>query len=614
MKKKIFIVLITLSVCFTAGGFYIVRSIDWVTERLENIITLHQVELLRKTLLNRVNKVQEDLLLIDTPHAVDIDSFVGHVEQMNETMNSCFSCHHVEPTHKLLEELRTEIENYQRALSSVYTLRANHERLYRERQNAFGLGYHIVSGIKKIIVISSDILTHRTQTAKDRIDVTRHQLILFVIIGPFLALAIVIYFLKHFTDSMGILIKATRKLKAGDLEHKISGLEDEYGELAESFNDMSQALKKMIYEIEENQKRYRLLFESAHDAIFLLEAEGEDAGRIVSANRAAYEMHGYSAEELLDMKIQDLDTPETAAASPGRFQRMLKGEWVNAEIAHRKKDGTVFPVEISAGLLEFENRKYILAYDRDITRRKQTEEALQRANQLAKVGELAAGLAHEIKNPLAGIKVSIDVLASELEIAQKDKDVFQLIINEINRIETLLKNLLSYARPRQPNFVSLDVNEILETAIKTVQFLWKGAEEKGEKVKDIQFVKELSNRLPPIVADAAQLQQVVLNLLLNAVDAIQEKGTITVLSYTENKDTVQIMVADSGKGLDAQGLKKIFQPFFTTKPKGTGLGLSICKRLIDQHHGKLLVAQNPDGGLSFTICLPREQKSEGCSL
>jgi signal transduction histidine kinase len=146
-----------------------------------------------------------------------------------------------------------------------------------------------------------------------------------------------------------------------------------------------------------------------------------------------------------------------------------------------------------------------------------------------------------------------------------------------------------------------------------VQLSWKGAAEKSGKVKDIQFVKELGDGLPAIVADAAQLQQVVLNLLLNAVDAIQEKGTIMIKSLTERKDSVQIVVADTGKGIDEQGLEKIFQPFFTTKPKGTGLGLSICKRLIDQHHGMLRVAQNPDGGLIFTICLPREQKNEDCS-
>jgi two-component system sensor histidine kinase AtoS len=575
MKKKIFIVLIALTVCFIGGGFYVTRSMDGVVKRLEKLIALHQVELLRKTLLTKVTKVQEDLLLKDSPHAVEIDSFVSHAEQMQGSIEGCFDCHHDEPTESQLKELHVEIHDYQKALSRVYTMRANRQRLLMERQNAFAIGQHVVESIDKIIIFSSDVLAERTRTARNKIAATKLHLILFVIFGPIIALSIVAYFIRHFTSSVAVLIKATRKLKAGDLDHKISGLHDEFGELAASFNDMGGALREMIYNIEENQKRYRMLFESAGDAIFILEAEGEAAGKIVSANRAAAEMHGFTVEELMEMKIQELDTPEAAAESPRRIQRMMDGEWVKAEITHRKRDGTVFPVEISAGLLEFGNKKYFLAFDRDITERKQAEAALQRANQLVKVGEMAAGLAHEIKNPLAGIKVSIEVLANELEVDQKDKDVFRLIINEINRIETLLKNLLSYAKPPKPNFVSLDLNEILETAITTVQLSWKRAGEKPGKVKNIQFVKELDDGLPSIVADAAQLQQVVLNLLLNAVDAIQ--------------------------------------PFFTTKPKGTGLGLSICKRLIEQHHGRMQVVRNPGGGLMFTICLPREQNIEGCS-
>jgi two-component system sensor histidine kinase AtoS len=613
MKKRILIVLITLTVCFTGGGFYITNSMDGVVVRLEKLLALHQVELLRKSLLTRVNKVQEDLLLKDSPHAVEIDSFVAHAEEMKTSVDACFSCHHIKTTKEQLEELQKEIGEYQVALSRVYTIRANRERLFRERQSAFAKGQHVVELIDEIIVFSSELLAERTKTARNKIAASKQHLVLFVIIGPIIALSIVAYFIKHFTGMVAVLIKATRKLKAGDLDHKIFGLQDEFGELAESFNDMGAALKEMIYNIEENQKRYRMLFESAGDAIFLLEAEGEDAGRIVSANRAAADMHGYTVEELTEMNIQDLDTPEEAKKSPQRIQRMVNGEWINTEINHMKKDGTVFPVEISAGLFEFGNKKYFLAFDRDITERKQAQEALQRANQLVKVGEMAAGLAHEIKNPLAGIKVSIEVLASELEIEQKDKDVFRLIINEINRIEILLKNLLSYARPPKPNFVYLDVNEILETVIKTVQMSRKGASEQAGKVKDIQFVKELSDELPPIVADGAQLQQVFLNLLLNAVDAIQEKGKITIKSLPQGKDSVQIVIVDNGKGIDAQGLEKIFQPFFTTKPKGTGLGLSICKRLIDQHYGRIRVALNPDGGLVFTICLPRVQKKEDCS-
>jgi two-component system sensor histidine kinase AtoS len=444
----------------------------------------------------------------------------------------------------------------------------------------------------------------------DSIAATKRLLSALVIAGPALALAIALYFVRDFTGSVETLITATRRVKAGDLDHNIEGLRDEFGELAESFNDMAFSLKEMIRRIEENQKRYRMLFESAGDAIFMLEAEGEGAGRIVSANKAAADMHGYTVDELLQLKIQDLDTAESAAESPGRIRRMLNGEWINAEISHRKKDGTVFPVELSGGLLEFEDQKYILAFDKDITERKQAEVALQRAEQMVIVGEMAAGLAHEIKNPLAGIKLSIEVLSSELDLEQEDTDVFHRIVDEINRIETLLKNLLSYATPPTPQFASLDVNKIIEAAVKTAAFSLKGPAQKPQsrEFKDIRFVKKLSDDLPRVVADAAQLQQVILNLLLNSIHAIHGTGTISIETSTNMRNSPQIVVADSGKGVDEVGLGKIFIPFFTTKPKGTGLGLSICKRLVEQQNGTIAVARNSDGGLTFTINLLVEQE------
>ncbi len=130
-----------------------------------------------------------------------------------------------------------------------------------------------------------------------------------------------------------------------------------------------------------NEKRYRMLFENAGDAIFILDAEGEKLGRIVAANQAAAEMHGYTISELLALNITDLDTPETAKKAPGRIQSMLKGERIKAEATHRKRDGTTLPVEISAGLFELENHKYILAFDRDITERKLAERALRESEE-----------------------------------------------------------------------------------------------------------------------------------------------------------------------------------------------------------------------------------------
>jgi len=124
----------------------------------------------------------------------------------------------------------------------------------------------------------------------------------------------------------------------------------------------------------ESENRYRMLFERVGDAIFILEAEGEKAGQIVAANQVAAEMHGYAVDELLALNIIALDTPDSAKEAPSRIQRLLNGDWIKAEIMHRKKDGTIFPVEMSAGLLELGNHKYILALDRDITERKRAEE------------------------------------------------------------------------------------------------------------------------------------------------------------------------------------------------------------------------------------------------
>ncbi len=134
---------------------------------------------------------------------------------------------------------------------------------------------------------------------------------------------------------------------------------------------MTEGLEEALLE---SENRYRMLFERAGDAIFILDGEGGKAGQIVAANQVAAEMHGYSVDELLTLNITDLDTPDNAREAPRRIRRALEGEWIKVEIMHRKKDGTLFPVEISAGLLELGKHKYILAFDRDITERKRAEE------------------------------------------------------------------------------------------------------------------------------------------------------------------------------------------------------------------------------------------------
>lgn len=239
---------------------------------------------------------------------------------------------------------------------------------------------------------------------------------------------------------------------------------------------------------------------------------------------------------------------------------------------------------------------------------------LQATERLAVVGELAAGMAHEIKNPMAGIKVSMEVLYRESPLDQEDKDVLRRVIEEIDRINALLKGLLNYARPPKPEMVLLDVNQLLETTLKSAKFALQSPKNKSkESNRQIEFVKEFSPDLPQIIADPAQLQQVFLNLILNAMDATssitERQGIIILQTRKYSDDFVQIAISDNGKGIDAKSIDKIFNPFFTTKPQGTGLGLAITKRLIEQHTGgSIFVMNNPEGsGLTFTITLPVQQ-------
>jgi len=726
MKKKIIFGVVVFSVIFMLGCLYIITTIESATATLDNLITLHQVEILREQLLLQIKRVQADINLKNTRYARSLDTVIDNVRNMEKMAHSCMDCHHSEEMTIRLQNMAVEVHDYKKIISRLFTIRANIERLEAEEDRAFRTGEQLLVTVNNMITMASSKLGIRTQTSLREISGTKTILYILVIVLPLFTGILGFFFMRGFTHPVNVLLEATRKIKSGDLSHKIEGLKDEFGEVADSFNDMSQSLDESMRSIRENEKRYRLLFESAADAIFMLEAEGEDAGRIVSANRAAADMHGYTVDELLKLNlIKDIDSPDDAREAPQRIKRIMSGEWIKEEIYHRMKDGTAFPVEISAGLLEFMGHKYILAIDRDITERKKSEEVivrsyimfvtvldsldaiiyvadmktyevlyinsyarrafgdiegktcwqtlqagqygpcafcsndkllrpdgspagvyhwefqntvngrwyeirdsaiewidgrlvrmeiatdiserkkleetLKRAEQMRLVGEWAAGLAHEIKNSLAGIKISVEVLGSQADMPEEDRETIFRAVEEIRRIEMLLKSLLSFAKPPKLQLSVTDINEIIE---KTIDFSLKQPYLKREET-GIDIVKELDAGLPRTMADTQQMQQVFMNLLLNARDAMKGGGTLTARSYHDAKeDTIHVEISDTGEGVDEAMLDRIFQPFVTTKSKGTGLGLAISKRIIEQHGGSISAANKPGGGSIFYMTLP----------
>ena len=600
MKRKLTIGLILFSLSFIVGGVIIYTSIDGVVSKLDRTIVLHQVEIMRQNLRAQVRLAQLDLVLKDSPHSPKVIVFKQHMQRLNEAVLVCSNCHHPEEILDKIDHLQNDVFDYQKLLGELYEKSPNTVNLVKKRHVAFQKGQHIIEKIDIIVLASSEKLARSTQSALDDIAVTKRLLAYSLPIAPVVVIILVFLLFKQFAKQVSILVSAAQRFRTGDLSFKIEGLKDEFEILAESFNDMSGSLNEKIREIKETDKRYRLLFESAGDAIFIMDADRGNAGKIISANKAAADMHGYTIDELLKLNISDLDTPDSAAFIENRLEKIINGEWINAEITHRKKDGTIFPMEMSAGLLEYDGHRHVLGIDRDITERKQAEEALQRSEQLVVVGEMAAGLAHEIKNPLAGIKVSIQVLSDELDLSEENEEVFGRIIEEIKRIETLLKNLLHYARPPKPNFSVLDINRVIEHTVKTAKLSLKSPTLKS---KDIQFSENLNDNLPEIIADSSQLQQIFMNLLLNAFEAIPDSGKIMIDTSRKN-GFIKIVLANTGRSLEEKSRQDIFKPFFTTKKKGTGLGLAICKRLIEQHNGAISVDNILEGGVAFTITLP----------
>ncbi len=225
-----------------------------------------------------------------------------------------------------------------------------------------------------------------------------------------------------------------------------------------------------------------------------------------------------------------------------------------------------------------------------------------RAEHLASLGELAAGLAHEIRNPLAGIAGVVDVMGKELPPNSPSRAVMADVQNEVLHIQNILNDLLSYSRPRPPNFHPADINTTVEQAVQLAR--------QQVLTKPIQVIYDPVPSLPKIEHDPALIQQVILNLLLNGIQAIAGEGKVEVRPSLENNFVV-LEVSDTGRGISADALTKIFKPFFTTRSEGTGLGLSLANGIVQAHGGRIEVSSAAEKGTQFRVLLPVCRPKEG---
>jgi len=230
---------------------------------------------------------------------------------------------------------------------------------------------------------------------------------------------------------------------------------------------------------------------------------------------------------------------------------------------------------------------------------------LEQADRLASIGEMAAGIAHEIKNPLAGISAAVTIIKGNFASSDPHCEILNEVLQQVQRMDKTLNDLLFFGKPSMPELACIDINDIID---KTLKF---ASQHRG--LLNIEKRLELAPDLPTVYADSKQMQQVFLNIILNAFQAMTSGGILTITTCMVSQDdrvSVRIDVADTGPGIPTQILEKIFTPFFTTKAQGTGLGLPICSKLVHLHNGELRVESDDRNGTVFTVELPACSTSE----
>ncbi len=380
----------------------------------------------------------------------------------------------------------------------------------------------------------------------------------------------------------------------GKLERKVDWSQKQLEETNEQ-------LMEKIEELNRVQGFNESILQNLHGGIVSYNREGI----ITFMNKSGAELLGWKETEVLGQSIHTVFRSSREETSPFWMSPEGNGSFSGeAELLGRKRQK--IPVEVFLSPLRDAegNLTGVTGIFQDITEKKEIEARMRRVDKLASLGQLASGLAHEIKNPLAGIGSAIQVLTSKLHIEDHQQEIVQEILKQINRLDGTIKNLLNFAKPGLPRLVPADLKEIIEAVIFLVS--------QQINKQNIQTRLDFQNDLPKIRIDAQQIQQALLNVVLNAVEAMPSGGKLTIAaeikfmpgSAKKERPYVSLLVSDTGIGITKEVKTQIFNPFFTTKRSGTGLGLSITHWIIEQHQGRINVQSEAGKGTSFAIDLP----------
>ncbi|MDE1889684.1 MAG: PAS domain S-box protein [Planctomycetota bacterium] len=356
---------------------------------------------------------------------------------------------------------------------------------------------------------------------------------------------------------------------------------------------------RLFVSIRESEEKYRNLVENAPEMIHEIDPEG----RFLNVNRTELNKLGYSLEEMRRMTLEDIVPVKDREDVKRLIRRIKETGSSELETEFLTKSGKEINVEINGtGLYNNKTGECfcIRTFVRDITERKRMEEQMRRAEKLASMGELAAAIAHEIRNPLGAICNSVGILDNHLKLTGQDKDLLEMIVGQSERLDRIISNFLTFAHPREPSLFLQDIREVIKNTI----FL---LEQDSRFTKQVEIKEIYESVLPKVYIDTDLIHQVLWNLFVNSLDAMPDGGQIKIMVRKATlflRDAVEVVISDTGTGIPSNELGRIFEPFYTTKSEGTGLGLSMAQRIIDDHGGTIDIKSKEGKGTTFYIKLP----------
>lgn len=346
--------------------------------------------------------------------------------------------------------------------------------------------------------------------------------------------------------------------------------------------------------------RWRAVIDAAVDGIIVIDSRG----RIEAFNHAAERMFGYAEKEVLGRNVNVLMPEPYRSQHDGYLSHHAEtGEkriiGIGRAVNGMRRDGQVFPLHLSVGAFEIDGAKHFTGILHDLSRRTELEERLREATALARLGEMAAVIAHEVKNPLAAVRGAVQVIGSRIGAQSNDGAIIKEIIARLDALNDLIQDLLVFARPPAPKPVRVDLRALVESIATLLK------RDPAFQALEIDLIGDgaIAHADPNLLTIAIQ------NLLINAAQAQQGRGNIRVSLATDGP-SVRIAIADSGPGIPQEIREALFRPFKTTKARGTGLGMATAKRLIESQSGHIDVQCPPSGGTVVTLLVPAAPADE----